>query len=122
MSTTLDLIYADQLTFEDMVTCAFASDIERITCDLVRKEHSWYGKDYSFGAHPLPQDLRTKISSSFSETRLRTAIAAVDGGDLSAFDFTEELMASGVAIVHFFLTTQKNIYLSPQGRIYTETW
>jgi uncharacterized protein YbcV (DUF1398 family) len=122
MSMTLDLIYADQLTFEDMITCAFASGIERITCDLVRKEHVWYEKDYTVGSHPLPIGMRTKISSFFNEERLCTAITSVDIGELSAFDFTEELMATGVALVHFFLNSQKNIYISLQGRIYTETW
>ena len=122
MSATLELIYADQLTFEDMITCAFSLGIEIITCDLVRKEHIWYGKDFTFGSHPLPEGMRSKISSFFNEERLRTAIASVDVGELSAFDFTEELMASGVVLVHFFLDTKKNIYLSLQGRLYTETW
>ena len=122
ISATLDLIYADQLTFDDMITCAFASGIDRITCDLVRKEHVWYGKDFTYGFHPLPTGMRSKISSFFNEERLRIAIASLDIGELSAYDFTEELMASGVALVHFFLSTQMNIYLGLQGRIYTETW
>ena len=122
MSATLDLIYADQLTFEEMITCAMACSVERITCDLVRKEHCWYTKEFTFGTHPFPTGMRTKIADSFQEERLRIAIASIDAGELSAFDFTEELMASGVAIVHFFLRTQKNIYLGLQGRMYTETW
>ncbi|HEX7776368.1 MAG TPA: DUF1398 family protein [Parvibaculum sp.] len=111
---------AHGLSFPDAVARLTEAGVVRYTVDLIRCERTLYGLDDETLQDDVAVDTKLEVSPHFTEATLRSALAAVQAGQIDYAAFLAQIMAAGVASYAVFIRGRKVVYTGRNGDALTE--
>ncbi len=118
----IDRVFQGELFFEDFCNNATKLGVDRITNDLVRREHCFYGPKGDTYTHPYSFEPKFTISPHFDTEKLVASLKTTDNRQSTAIEFLAGAAEAGVASIHLFIPARKIIYMGLQGDFYIEIW
>jgi uncharacterized protein YbcV (DUF1398 family) len=108
------------MSFPDAVARLTDAGVTRYTVDLVRFERTLYGSDDETLQDDVAVDSMLEVSSRFSETGVKAALASVQAGKIDYAEFLRQIMMAGVASYAVFIKGRKVVYTGRDGDALTE--
>jgi uncharacterized protein YbcV (DUF1398 family) len=113
------------MDFPQVVGKLMAVGAESYHCDLYRRERTFYMPDG--GSHVEPEgELDAaefnggRVAHEFSEARIKAALKAIQGSEISYLEFLRRIMKAGCVGYLACFTGRRVVYLGRGGEAYVE--
>ncbi len=116
------LSFEDKITFPQVVQKLAAIGVERYVADLIRLHRTTYNTNNETYVESLPLKDAPAVPSSFNQSGVRVAIAAIQQGKINYTEFLRQMMKAGCCRYEVYITGKKVMYLGRDGEHHIENF